>query len=257
MGEALRRRGAPMKLRGLDLRVVGGSTLGDDDIDAMWALRAQFMALKPDVRPEDDRALFAAWMRMPGGTVAIGRDRAGAIQVFIDMKSQVVEHRRREWLVLFGNFVFASKAYRDHPAYVIGNFWNLALHVVRHPSRRIVWVVPLYPPSFVAGARTFVTTWIAGEAGVPEAFESLVDAHAPDLYGNGWSPERKLLRMRTLPQPYVPSSPTTARLLARYEARNPGWREGYAVMCVIPLDLANLLGAARLALRRAIGFRRG
>ena len=200
-----------MRLRGLELQVVQGCALHDDDIDAMWALRARFMALKPDVRAEDDRALFAAWMRMPGGTVALGRDRAGAIQVFIEMKSRLVEHRGRKWLVLFGNFVFASEAYRSHPAYVIGNLWNLALHTFRRPSRRILWVVPLYPPSFVAGARTFETTWIAGEAEVPEDIESVVDSMVPELYGDGWLPERKLLRMRTLPRPYVPSSPTTAR----------------------------------------------
>lgn len=245
-----------MRLRGLDLRVVDGAGLGDEDIDAMWALRAQFMGLKPDVREEDDRALFAAWLRAPGGTVAIGSDRAGAIQVFIEMKSRVVEHRGHPYEILFGNFVFASAAYRNHPAYVVGNCWNLAIHVLRHRVRRILWVVPVYPPSFVVGARTFPTLWLAGEPNVPEDVASLVDVIVPELYGDGWSPERRVLRMRTIPRPYEPSSPTTVRLLARYEARNPDWRDGYSVLCVVPITLVGLLGVAKLVARRVVGFPR-
>lgn len=245
-----------MRLQGLDLQVVDGAGLGDEDIDAMWALRAQFMRLKPDVREQDDRNLFASWLRTPGGTVAIGTDRAGTIQAFIEMKSRVVEHRGRPYGVLFGNFVFASTAYRNHPAYVVGNCWNLAIHALRHRVRRLVWVVPLYPPSFVVGARTFPTFWLAGEPDVPEDIASLVDVVVPELYGDGWSPERKVLRMRTIPRPYEPSSPTTRRLMARYEARNPDWRDGYSLVCVVPITLTVLLSVAKLVARRMIGFPR-
>lgn len=242
-----------MRLRGLDLRVVDGAGLSDEDIDGMWALRAQFMRLKPDVREEDDRALFATWLRTPGGTVAIGRDRAGAIQVFIEMKSRMVEHRGRRYEILFGNFVFASAAYRNHPAYVVGNFWNLAVHVIRHRSLRCLWMVPLYPPSFVVGARTFPMVWLAGEPDVPEEIASLVDTIVPELYGDGWSPERRILRNRTIPQPYKPSSPTTAQILARYEARNPEWRDGYSALCVVPITSSGLLAVVKLAVRRLLG----
>jgi hypothetical protein len=62
--------------------------------------------------------------------------------------------------------------------------------------------------------------------------------------------------MRTIPRPYEPSSPTTRRLMARYEARNPDWRDGYSLVCVVPITLTVLLSVAKLVARRMIGFPR-
>lgn len=244
-----------MWIRGLDIHLVEGARLSDADIDAMYSLRARFMALKPEVRPDDDRALFAAWLRAPGETVALARDRAGDIQVFIEMNSRVVEHRGREHLLLYGNFIFASEAYRNHPAYVLGNFANLAVHLRRHPIPRVLWLTALYPPSFVAGVRTFRTNWVVGEPGLPAEVVELVDTFVPTIFGASWWPERRLVRMRTIPRPYTPSSPVTEAILRRYEAQNPNWREGFAVLNVTPLTLGNLIGCVNLAMRRALGRR--
>lgn len=244
-----------MKLRGLDIRVREGSRLSDADIDGMYGLRARFMALRPEVRPEDDRALFAAWLRAPGATVAIARDRAGEIQVFIEMTSRVVEHSGREHLLLYSNLVFASAAYRNHPAYVLGNLGNLAVHLRRHPTTRALLFSALYPPSFVAAVRTFPNNWVAGEPELPAEAAELVDTFVPTIFGDSWWPERRLVRMRTIPQPYTPSSPITAAILKRYEAQNPDWRDGFAVLNVTPLTLGNVIGCINLALRRALGRR--
>lgn len=240
-----------MKLRGLDIRVVEGARLSDADIDGMYGLRARFMALKPEVRPEDDRALFAAWLRAPGATVAIARDRE--IQVFIEMNSRVVEHGGRKHLLLYSNLVFASEAYRNHPAYVLGNLGNLAAHLRRHPTTRALLFTALYPPSFVAAVRTFPTNWVAGEPELPPEAAELVDTFVPTIFGASWWPERRLVRMRTIPQPYTPSSPITAAILQRYEARNPDWRDGFAVLNVTPLTLGNVIGCINLTMRRVLG----
>lgn len=245
-----------MKLRGLDIRIVEGARLRDADIDGMYGLRARFMALKPEVCPENDRALFAAWLRAPGATVAIARDRAGEIQVFIEMNSRVVEHGGRKHLLLYANLVFASEAYRNHPAYVLGNLGNLAVHLRRHPTTRALLFTALYPPSFVAAVRTFPTNWVAGEPELPAEAAELVDTFVPTIFGASWWPERRLVRMRTIPQPYAPSSPVTTAILQRYEARNPDWRDGFAVLNVTPLTLGNVIGCINLTMRRALGLGR-
>lgn len=245
-----------MRVRGLDIRILDGARLSDADIDGMWALRARFMALKPDVRPEDDRALFAAWLRAPGATMAVARDRAGDIQAFIEMNSRVVEHDGRKHLLLYSNLVFASEAYRNHPAYVLGNLGNLAVHLRRHPTTRALLFTALYPPSFVAAVRTFPTNWVAGEPELPPEAAEMVDTFVPTIFGASWWPERRLVRMRTIPQPYRPSSPTTTAILQRYEQQNPDWRDGFAVLNVTPLTLGNVIGCINLATRRALGLGR-
>lgn len=245
-----------MRVRGLDIRVVEGQSISDADVAMMWELRGRFMALKPEVRPRDDQDLFAAWVRAPGATMAIARDGAGVIQVYIDMNGRVVEHRGRKHLLLYSNLVFASEAYRNHPAFVLGNLLNLASHLWRHKTTRVLLLAGLYPPSFVAAARTFPRTWVAGEPDVPPLAAELVDAHAPVFFGASWLPEQRLLRMRTIPEEFVPSSPITAAILRRYERRNPRWREGFALLNVTPLTISNVLGCVRLALRRALGLGR-
>lgn len=245
------RRGA-VTIRGLDLRIVEGAQLREAELDAMWQLRARFLALKPEVDPAHDRALFGAWLQAPGSLLALGYDAAG-IQTYIDTNARVVEHAGERHVVLVSNFVFSSERYRNHPAYVFGFLGNVAVQLRRHGLRNALLVSGLYPPSFVVVARTFPTTWIAGETDVPPQLAALTRRVAPDIFGASWLPEPELIRTRTLPQPYAPSSPLTAGLLRRYEARNPAWREGHTVLCLTPLTLRNVLGCMRLAAARAIG----
>jgi hypothetical protein len=245
-------RGWP--LRGLRITVEDGPELSEQTLDEMLQLRSSFMALKPDVEKSDDRDKFATWMRAPGATVAVARDAAGAIQVFIDMNARRVEREGQSYVVLFGNFVFAARRYRSHPAYAFGNFLNLGTQLLRQRARprdRVVYLGALYPPTFLMGARTFPSFYAAGEAIVPRDLSGLADEVAPAIFGSSWMPEERLVRMRTIPQDYTPHTPEMASFLARYEQRNPRWRSGYGVLMVAPLSVGNLAGAAGVALRRA------
>lgn len=248
------RRGAVSSVRGLDLRIVPGAELSEAELDAMWQLRARFLALKPEVDPARDRALFGAWLQAPGSLLALGSDADG-IQSYIDTNARVVAHEGERHVVLYSNFVFSSERYRNHPAYVLGFLANVALLLRRHGLRNALLLSGLYPPSFMVVARTFPTGWIAGEPEVPRTLASLTRAVAPTIFGDAWLPERELVRTRTLPQPYTPSAPLTRGLLDRYEARNPIWREGHTVVCITPLTLRNVLGCMRLAAGRALGRR--
>jgi hypothetical protein len=240
-----------MRLRGLDISLHEGPTLDDVVIDEMCALRAQFMRLKPDVHPADDRALVAAWLCAPECTVVTGRDRVGALQWFVDMCSRRIEHRGRAHVVCYSNYGFVSLAYRGHPGYALGNLRNLLVHRRRHGvTPRLVWIGAVYPASFVVVARTFPMVWATREPDAPSALVSIVDRVAPELFGDAWLPEEQLVRTRTLPPPHAPKSPEGRALLERYEALNPRWHEGYALPLVSPLSLGNLLGGGRLLVRR-------
>jgi len=92
--------------------------------------------------------------------------------------------------------------------------------------------------------------WAAGESQVPKPIAKLIDRAAPELFGASWLPGERLIKMRTIPQQYEPRSPEAREIMARYEARNPHWREGYGVLMVAPMSLSNLLGPAKLMLRR-------
>jgi hypothetical protein len=246
-----------MKVRGLEMTLEDGPKLSEQTLDEMLALRAQFMSIKPEIRPEEDRELFVSWMRSPGCTVAISRDAAGVIQVYLDMNSLRHEHQGRSYLICYGNFVFASAEYRSHPAYTIGNFWNLFAQLHRNKMRwsdHVIYTGTLYPTTFLMGARVFPSFWAAGEPGVPPEIAAVIDQVSPQIFGKSWMPDERLIRMRTIPQDYVPRSPEMAALLARYEARNPRWREGYGVVMINPLNVSNLLAAASVAMRRAMRF---
>jgi hypothetical protein len=239
-----------MYINGLAVTLHDGHTLDDDVIDEMLALRAQFMRLQPDIDPDVDRTLFADWMRAPGNTVAIARDRADTLHTFIEMNTRRITQAGKAHLMCYGNFVFASPAYRNHPAYTLGNFWNLATQTRRNRERPTAWVVAVYPTAFNSGARTFPDFWALGEPEVPKTLSELARKLAHDVFGDNWFPDELLVRQRTLPPPFSVGSDESKALLARYEARNPNWRDGWALACVLPITASNMLGAATLAVRR-------
>ena len=244
-----------MNIRGLDLSLVDGPTLRDADIEEMWGLRARFMTPRPEIAVADHRESFASWMRAAGSTVALARDRAGAIQVYIDMNSRRWEHKGESYLVCHGNYIYAATEYRNHPAYTLGNFRNLFAQLLRRrtwPTKRVLWVGPAFPSSFVVGARTFREFWAAGEPDVPHDIAEVIDGVAPHLLGEWWVPDTRLVRVLSLPPEYVPHSREGGAILARYEARNPRWREGYCTLIVAPLTLGNILGPLRLAAGRTL-----
>lgn len=242
-----------MWIRGLDLQIIDGPALCETTLDQLLRLRARFLALKPHVTAEADRAAVASWLRTPGTTIAVGRDRDGAVQTFIDMNSRVFEHGGQRHLVCYGNYVFAAQEYRGHPAYTLGNAWNLYTHCRRGRTvSRVVWTGASYPTSFVVGARTFARFWATREPDAPRQLVALLDVAAPSLFGASWLAEERLVVMRTLPGPHEPRSAAGRAALARYERCNPRWREGYGVLFGVPIDLANLVGVVRrlLALSR-------
>jgi len=242
-----------MRLRGVEISLHEGPTVDDAVIDEMCALRAQYMRLKPDVCPADDRALVSAWLRVPECTVAIGRDRTGALQWFTDMISRRVEHRGRAHVVCYANYGFSSLAYRGHPGLALGNLWNVFAHSRRHGfTPRLLWTGAVYPAAFVMIARTFPMVWAINQPDAPPALVAMVERVAPELFGDAWLPEERLVRTRTLPPPHAPKSREGQALLRRYEALNPRWREGYGLAIVSPLTLGNLLGAWRLLVRRLV-----
>ncbi len=244
---------APVRIRGLNLRVHEGPALDEATIDACVALRGQSMGLKPHITPADDRAQLAAWLRASGATVAIARDDAGTVHSFIDMNARRFDHAGHNYLVCFGNYVFASPQYRSHPAYALGNLWSLLVHCRRHRTvSPIVYTGALYPPSFIVGARTFPRFWAASEPDAPPQLVSLLDRAAPEIFGSGWDPTTRLLTMRTLPSPHVPRSEAGRAAMARYEACNPRWREGFGVLMLAPLVPANVAGLLRRLLAMAV-----
>jgi hypothetical protein len=242
-----------MRLRGLELSLQGGPALSDAVIDEMLGLRAQFMRLKPEVDPAEDRALVARWLRAPGCTIAVARDRQGALQCFIDMRSRLVEHRGQAHLVCCSSFAFASLSYRNHPAYVLGNSWNLLAQSRRNGFiHRALWIGAAYPASFRAATRAFAQFWAGREPEIPPMVGALVDRVAPEIFGESWMPAQRLVRMRTLPPPATPESPEGRAVLERYEASNPRWREGFGLMTMTPLTLGNMVGVVHQLVRRIV-----
>ncbi len=250
-----------MNLRGLDLSLVDGIDIVDDDIKDMLALRLEFMALKPEVSPAAALEGFTSWLRAPGSTVGLARDRSGKIQVYIDMNARRFVHRGQSTLLCFGYYIYAALAYRNHPAYTIGNLGNLIVQIRRNRvwpvPHRILWIGPALPTSFVVGARTFPKFWAAGEPDVPPDIAELLDRAVPEIFGQIWLAEERLFDTAVLPPPYTPRSAESAAILARYEARNPNWRAGYAVLSVTPFTAANLAAPVRMAVSQTLfGTRR-
>jgi hypothetical protein len=242
-----------MQIQGLDLQIVDGATLDDALLDRCFRLRKRFMALKPAVHPDDDRAAFFAWMRRPGCLLAVGRDAHGEVQLFIEMNADRITHQGTAHLVLYGNFVFVAEAYRGHPGHVLGTVRMALAQIHRRGLHRpIHWLIGVYPTGFQIAARAFGRLWIAGEPEMPGSLAGLVDHMAHRLYGKAWDPERRLVNVRTLPQDYQPRGPAAEALYARYVARNPDWRAGYNVLALVPMDLPGLTGLARFAARRVL-----
>jgi len=244
-----------MRVRNLDITRVDGPDLSDADFDAFMALRGQFMQLRADVDPAEDRRRVEAWLRAPGCSVALGHDRAGKLQTLIEKNGRRVEFGGRSHVVWTSNHIFAAREYRKHPANTLGNFMNLGALVRRLGVRDgVSLIAALYPPSYITAIRAIPRLWIVGTGDAPPELDALAQHAAGEAFGESWLPGPRLIRMRTVPEDLVPRSAEGRALLARYETHNPSWREGYGVLVVTPLSVVNLAGiASQLALRTVTG----
>ena len=233
------------------LSLAAGHALASHDLDDLYALRGRFMRLKSSADPAYDRAKFDAFMRN-ASHVMRGHDERGALRMMITVDRRELVVDGRPVIIHFGEYGFLDLDYRGHP--------GLFLLYLRVAARDLLGRTPVYasglgyPPAVLAIARALGAPICPGadnDRVVRACFDDLIERVGSD----GCDRVTGRTSMRTVP----PDPPAWWWKLAErdpvyraYTERCPDWRDGYAVLALIPLDRAALRGVIVGGIRRTV-----
>ncbi len=244
----------------MPLRTFAADATGDATLRRLWRFRLQFMDLAPDRCVDADFTYFAADVRRDGGVLWLETARDGSIlsSMLCRCGDITVGGRSVQW-------VSAEYSYNARPqrAYPPTLFLAFLYHTVRwlmRPTRPTWYVGPSYLPSFISMFDGISRFWTAGDADLPPEAAELVEVLAPQLCGDAWSSETRLVRLQTrprAPRARVPTRPSSRRLYARYMAENPEWSDGHTVFVVFPVDARWVAEAAGQSVSRLARWLRG
>ncbi len=238
---------AAMTLLYLHSRVLPGTLIPSETIDACWQLRRKLIDLKPEVSSSDDATAFAADLRN-AWRVGFLYDHTGELRGFADMNV----HRLTDGLGLRGEYGFTDPSIRRHPAIPTIYLRLLLEAMIRERAMTARFLGDMYPQSYRMFTRAMNGVWLVGEAGAPTWVDRLRRTVIPELYGARWEANQLRVRMRTMPHPFEQHTAADAKLLQRYEALNPDWREGYCAIMAFEFSLSSVLEILTTTLRRQV-----
>lgn len=227
------------------------ATLDPATVRALWDMRMRIMGLKPTVPPEVDRAAFTA--RVLGGSrIAIGRDRDGIPRgMYLGHRDPYTTRGGRRVNLMTPEYGFVEAPWRGTPfsarAFLAVTLTDLAADPLHPP----LIVGSIYPATYLQFGRGGRPLCILDDP--PDWMADCLEYVGPRDYGDRYDPATGVVELPTLPPPLPPANrrpPGTDAALAHYEARNPRWREGFALLCAVHMDYGAWRGASRILLRR-------
>ena len=230
------------------------ASLSDADVHTLWQFRLRYVDLKPDVDPRDDLAAYTSFLGQ-ASHVWVWLDRqeligtalhhtrsvdfAGELRHFVQSDYGFIARRGRALAMLSQAWVYARLYFAKlrSPTYVVGF---------------------VYPQSFLVYAGTLSACRLLGESTMSAEERRFAEQLARDLGGKGWDPDRLRYAFPTHPRErqIVAAHPGRAAALARYEALNPDWHDGYGLFFFAPMSLNSIREAGRSLLSRRRRSRR-
>ncbi|AKF11722.1 hypothetical protein [Sandaracinus amylolyticus] len=229
----------------LTARFRGTRTLGSRDRDELFALYARSI----DV----ERSAFEAAIDSADRAIEY-RDGRDVLRGMALVRAYDVEHEGRRQRVIWTGSVLIEPEYRGQSAIETSAIVYLAREMVRAPTARHVWFFDTFSyKSYALMARNFGEFWPRPDREMPDDERSLLDRLARERYGSRWDPARgvassagKRMREGVAPVPSRTSDPW----ISYFARTNPTYADGTVLVCLCPLDRANLsVFARRLAAR--------
>lgn len=232
------------------------ASLAENDIRALWRFRLRYVDLKPAVDPRDDFAAFTAFLRQ-ASDVWVWLDGRELLGTSIHHTGQLEFDGQRRYFVQ-SDYGFIAR--RGRALAMLSQAWVYTRMILAHPRSPTYVAGFVYPHSHLVYASTLSNCWLLGEPGMPAGEQAFAEHLAQLLGGKGWDPARRRYSFPTLPRErrVATSAPGRAEALARYEALNPAWQDGYGLFMLArvgPRSILEACGSMVSRARRARGRR--
>jgi len=217
-----------------------GDDVGASHRDQMHALRGMVMDVKSSVGAEQDRVKFDEVIgRCNRVCTSVDGDR------LVSFYAGNIERRQCEgrygWVVrsIYG---FVDPAYRSRVPWFPILCSSLIPAWVRHARDPVYFYGAAYPASYIKIRAQTKDCITPHSGGAPWERNLLLDT-VQSYEGDAWDPQRRLVRMSTVPKEVniVPKQAANRRFYNDYVALNSNWSEGYGVPLMFRLGPTSLL----------------
>ncbi|WP_369601262.1 hypothetical protein AAIA72_15850 [Hahella sp. SMD15-11] len=220
-------------------------------IREMWRLRCSYLDLK--IPEAEDWVRFSGYCQRPEVTLVNFFDMEGNLAGFFTFAYYPMAHEGRKALIIHAKYYYVHREWRGHPAFTTAA-WKLLPGILRRYGLRSIYFAALtFPTSFVSLARTFGRVYTIQETTTPPWERAVLKQFAMLSYGEEFDAEACVARRQNVPQGENRPQPESIRkLVERYEALNPAWREGVSLPIMMKLDLPTVWSTLSTSFRRML-----
>jgi hypothetical protein len=204
-------------------------------LEELFELRRTLIDLRADVRIEDDFASFRLFLKGDGARVTLMRQTDGTIAGFLGWYAREASIPKGRIVAIDCDYFFMKSSFRGHFMMSALAFDCYARGARQFRNTRVAIVGHGYPASVLSGGRYSdrvrflqdpdATSWER------EMMYSFADRFCPQSFDR----DKGIVRMRTVPKESrkVPRSAKAREILARYEAYNANWPDGFGLLYLI------------------------
>ncbi len=221
-------------------------SLSATELDQIWAITDRYV--------DTDRAIYEQKL-FAVSEVGLWRVRGGGLIGLVALDTYSVEWNGRQRSIIFTSSVVLDERYR-HTNLILrtGLFATLRARL-RHPLRPTYWLFDTFSyKSYALLAHNFTEFWPRRDRPMPASVAAFMDVLARQRYGAAWDSSRGVVARSGHKRLRPTTAPIDNRVLADpdvqfFDRANPGHREGDMLVCIAPISVRNVVGAAVRGLR--------
>lgn len=225
--------------------------LDHDAVRELWRFRLGMIDLKDRVPPEADFTAFTQDFNHDGLVWTV-RDGAGSVVVMMMLSAERVHLQDRHLALLIPEYGFVAPEVRSSPIVPVAMLTMAILGLLQLGTTQAWFVGGAYPSSFISWTRSLSSLWTVHSPELTDADRDLLHAVGNRLAGERYRRSDGTIELRTLPRPTPgPRSARGRELFSHYQACNPEWRQGRALLFAHPTRLGALPAVTWRAVTRS------
>lgn len=222
-------------------------------MDALWALYATAF--------ETTREAFEASLRRADDVLRFYDRSSGELCGMSLVSAWAAEHAGRPFRVIWTGAALLKPEYRGINALHRAGLWRLARERARHPLARILWFFDTFSvKSYVMLPRNeLFEYWPRLDRPTPEWEQGVIDTLCRAAAPDAWDPVRGVIgcQGRRLKPGVADAPPDHPDPHVRFFLeRNPRYREGERLPCLVPLTPRNVASIITSGVRRMLRRRK-
>jgi hypothetical protein len=234
----------------IDITLRRSDSLSSRELDEIWSVTDRYV--------ETERAVYEKKLRELR-EVGLWRTRSGVLVGLVSLDVYRVEWNGRRSVVFFTSSVVIDERFRGRNLVLrtgVRAYWREKL---RRPWEPAYWLFDTFSyKSYLLLPRNLDVFWPRRGIPTPVSIAQFIDHLARQRYGEAWSPATGVVRRSGHKRLRPTTAPIDASLrsdpdVAFFESVNPGHADGDMLVCLVPLSVRQLAGAAMRAVRKSTG----